>query len=202
LKQPLAAGCLRTRAPVRQAPCRRTAPPRPIRAWGRPRQPAVPRPGHVPSSRTLNPARAACRPALAPPRTTQARYTTWRCRGRRPRLGGLSRHPYLVLIVSQAQCQKNRKSTSRRVLSGERRCRPEPDRGPLLFSGRLCSPSLLPLERRLISLNPTASLPGRTGAGCRQPQREVQGRRAASARPLRPQAVRDPKSACEGANRP
>jgi hypothetical protein len=36
LKQPLAAGCLRTCAQVRQAPCRRTAPPRPSRAWGRP----------------------------------------------------------------------------------------------------------------------------------------------------------------------
>jgi hypothetical protein len=107
LKQPLAAGCLRTRAPVRQAPCRCTVPPRPIQAWGRPRQPAVPRPGHAPSSRTPNPARAACRPALAPPRTTQARHTTWHGHGRRPRLGGFSRQPYLVPIVSQAQCQKS-----------------------------------------------------------------------------------------------
>jgi hypothetical protein len=36
LKQQLAVGCLRTRAPVHQAPRRRTEPPRPIRAWGRP----------------------------------------------------------------------------------------------------------------------------------------------------------------------
>jgi hypothetical protein len=55
--------------------------------------------------------------------------------------------------------KKNHKFTSCRALCGERRRRPEPDRRPLLSSGRLCGSSLLPLERRLISLNSTTPPP-------------------------------------------
>jgi hypothetical protein len=111
------------------------------------------------TSRMPNPARAACRPALAPPRTAPARRTTWRGHGRRPRLGRLSRHPYLVLDVSQALCQKNHKFTSRRARSDGRRRRPEPDRRPLLSFGQLRGSSLLTLELRLISLNSPTTPP-------------------------------------------
>jgi hypothetical protein len=73
----------------------------------KPRQPAVPRPGHAPTpcGRRVPPVPRAGPPSRHP-RTAPARRTTWRCHGRRPRLGSLSRHPYLVRVVSQAQCKK------------------------------------------------------------------------------------------------
>jgi hypothetical protein len=78
---------------------------------------------------------------------------------------------------------KIRKSTGCRVLSGERRRRPEPDRRPLLFPGRLCSPSLLPLERRLISLNPTAPPPA-----CQDAPAPAAGNRSGRSRDAAPPA--------------
>jgi hypothetical protein len=160
LKQQFAAGWLRTRAPVRQAPrAYGAASTHPIVGPARPRHPAVPRPGHAPTprGRRIPPVPHAGQPS--------------RHHGRRPRAAPLG-----IAVVEDPASEaspgtptssssfrrrsaKNRKSTSRRVLSGECRRRPEPDRRPLLFSGRLCGPSLLPLEGRLISLNPTVPPP-------------------------------------------
>jgi hypothetical protein len=54
---------------------------------------------------------------------------------------------------------KNRYSTSRRALSCGRRHRPVHGHRALRSSSRLCGASLLPLERRLISLNSTTPQP-------------------------------------------
>jgi hypothetical protein len=151
----------------------------------------------------------ACQAASARGPTTGTRANTLRTESPPvPRAGPPSRHrgrrmraaPLAVAMVEdpiskaspgtptssstfcRCSAKKNHKFTSRRARSGERRRRPERDRRPLLSSGRLCGSSLLPLERRLISLNSTAPLPACQTA----PAAGNHGGRSRAATPLAP----------------